>query len=160
MLECRFAGFLYLGLPLSFKAQCLPQIKGGLCLAGCHVVAQIWGYHVVCIWGSLVKFQGGGVVVKTMLCARVQIRWVLYLGLPLSFKAQCLPQIKGGLCLAGCHVVAQIWGYHVVCIWGSLVKFQGGGVVVKTMLCARVQIRWVFVPGLTPVFQSSMSPSN
>ena len=37
---------------------------------------------------------------------------------------------------------------------------QGGGVVVKTMLCARVQIRWVFVPGLTPVFQSSMSPSN
>ena len=43
---------------------------------------------------------------------------------------------------------------------GSLVKFQGGGVVVKTMLCARVQIRWVFVPGLTPVFQSSMSPSN
>ena len=84
----------------------------------------------------------------------------LYLGLPLSFKAQCLPQIKEGLCLAGCHVVAQIQGYHVVCIWGSLVKFQGGGVVVKTMLCARVQIRWVFVPGLTPVFQSSMSPSN
>ena len=74
----------------------------------------------------------------------------LYLGLPLSFKAQCLPQIKGGLCLAGCHVVAQTQGYHLVC----------GGVVVKTMLCARVQIRWVFVPGLTPVFQSSMSPSN
>ena len=84
----------------------------------------------------------------------------LYLGLPLSFKAQCLPQSKGGLCLAGCHVVVQIQGYHVVCIWGSLVKFQGGGVVVKTMLCVRVQIRWVFVPGLTPVFQSSMSPSN
>ena len=84
----------------------------------------------------------------------------LYLGLPLSFKAQCLPQIKRGLCLAGCHVVAQTQGYHLVCIWGSLVKFQGGGVVVKTMLCARVQIRWVFVPGLTPVFQSSMSPSN
>ena len=84
----------------------------------------------------------------------------LYLGLPLSFKAQCLPQIKEGLCLAGCHVVAQTQGYHLVCIWGSLVKFQGGGVVVKTMLCARVQIRWVFVPGLTPVFQSSMSPLN
>ena len=84
----------------------------------------------------------------------------LYLGLPLSFKAQCLPQIKGGLCLAGCHVVAQTQGYHLVCIWGSLVKFQGGGVVVKTMLCARVQIRWVLVPGLTPVFQSSMSLSN
>ena len=73
MLECGFAEFLYRGLPLSFKAQCLPQIKEWLCLAGCHVVAQTQGYHVVCIWGSLVKFQGGGVVVKTMLCARVQI---------------------------------------------------------------------------------------
>ena len=62
MLDCRFAEFLYLGLALSFKAQCLPQIKGGLCLAWCHVVAQTQGYHVVCIWGSLVKFQGGGVV--------------------------------------------------------------------------------------------------
>ena len=64
MLECRFAGLLYLGLPLSFKAQCLTQIKGGLCLAGCHVVAQTRGYRLVCIWGSLVKFQGSGVVVK------------------------------------------------------------------------------------------------
>ena len=75
MLECRFVEFLYLGLPLSFKAQCLPQIKGALCLAGCHVVAQTQGYYLVCIWGSLIKFQGGGgVVVKTMLCARVKIR--------------------------------------------------------------------------------------
>ena len=73
MLECSFAESLYLGLPLSFKAQCLPEIKVGLCLGGCHVVAQTQGYHMVCIWGSLVKFQGGGVVVKTMLCARVQI---------------------------------------------------------------------------------------
>ena len=62
--KCRFAGFLYLGLPMSFKAQCLPQIKEGLCLAGCHVVAQTQGYHLVCTWGILVKFQGGGVVVK------------------------------------------------------------------------------------------------
>ena len=62
--KCRFAEFLYLGLPMSFKAQCLPQIKEGLCLAGCHVVAQTQGYHLVCTWGSLVKFQGGGVVVK------------------------------------------------------------------------------------------------
>ena len=73
LLECRFAEFLYLGLPLSFKAQCLPQIKEGLCLAGCHDVAQTQGYHLVFIWGSLVKFQGCGVVVKTMLCARVRI---------------------------------------------------------------------------------------
>ena len=64
MLECRFAESLYLGLPLSFKAQCLPQIKEGLCLAGCHVVAQTQGYHLVCIWGGLFKFQGGGVVLK------------------------------------------------------------------------------------------------
>ena len=64
MLECRFAEFLYLGLPLSFKAQCLPQIKRGLCLTGCHVVAQTQGYHLFSIWGSLVKFQEGGVVLK------------------------------------------------------------------------------------------------
>ena len=64
MLECGFAEFLYRGLPLSFKAQCVPQIKEGLCLAGCHVVALTQGYYLVYIWGSLVKFQGGGVVVK------------------------------------------------------------------------------------------------
>ena len=64
MLECRFAEFLYLALPLSFKAQCLSQIKAGLSLARCHVVAQIRGYRLVCIWGSLVKLQGSGVVVK------------------------------------------------------------------------------------------------
>ena len=51
---------------------------------------------------------------------------------------------------AKCHVVAQTQGYHRVCIWGRLVKFQGGGVVLKTMLCA----------ALIPVFQSSVSPSN
>ena len=76
MLECRVAEFLYRRLPLSFKAQCLPEIEergGGGCLAGCHVVAQTQGYHLVYIWGSLVKFLGVGVVLKTMLCARVQI---------------------------------------------------------------------------------------
>ena len=67
---------------------------------------------------------------------------------------------EGGFRQTKCHVLKQSWGFHLVCIWGSLVKFQGGGVVVKTMLYARVQIRWVFVPWLTPVFQSSMSPSN
>ena len=40
-----------------------------------------------------------------------------------------------------CPVVEQSWGYHLVCIWGSPVRFQGGGVVIKTMLCARVRIR-------------------
>ena len=58
-----------------------------------------------------------------------------------------------------CAVVAQTQGYHLVCIWASLVKFQGGGVVLKTMLCARVDLLSVCT-GLTPVFQSSMSLSN
>ena len=35
-----------------------------MCLAGCPVVAQTQGYHLVYIWGSLVKFQGSGVLVK------------------------------------------------------------------------------------------------
>ena len=48
--------------------------------------------------------------------------------------------LNGGFRRSKCHVVAQTQGYHLVYIWGSLVKFQGGGVVVKTMLCARVQI--------------------
>ena len=39
-----------------------------------------------------------------------------------------------------CPVVAQTQGYHLVCIWGSLVKFQGDGVVVKSMLCARADL--------------------
>ena len=68
MLECGFAEFLYRGLPLSFKAQCLLQIKRGgggeVCLDGCQVVAQTQGYYLGCIWGRLVKFHGGGVVVK------------------------------------------------------------------------------------------------
>ena len=64
MLEYGFAEFLYRGFPLSFKAQCLSQIKGGGGgPAGCHVVEQTQGYHLLCILGSLVKFQGGRVVV-------------------------------------------------------------------------------------------------
>ena len=53
-----------MGLFLSFKAQCLRQIEEGLCLNGCHVVAQTQGYHLICIWGSLVKFHGVRVVLK------------------------------------------------------------------------------------------------
>ena len=62
-----------MGLPHSLKAQCLSQIKKRLCLAGCHIGAQKQGYHLVCIWGIFVKCEVGGVVLKTMLCARVQI---------------------------------------------------------------------------------------
>ena len=59
-------GLLPLLAPLIFFEAGFRQTK-------CHVVEQSCGYHLVCIWGSLVKFQGGGVVVKTMLCVRVQI---------------------------------------------------------------------------------------
>ena len=58
-----------------------------------------------------------------------------------------------------CPVVAQTQGYHLVCLLGSLGKFQGGGVVLKTMFCARVDLL-SFCTGLSPVFQSSMSPPN
>ena len=42
----------------------LGKLEGGFCRTKCHVVAQTQGYHLGCIWGSLVKLQGGGVVVK------------------------------------------------------------------------------------------------
>ena len=35
-----------------------------MCLAGCHVVAQTQGYHLVRIWSGLFKFHGGGVVIN------------------------------------------------------------------------------------------------
>ena len=43
MPDCGFAEFFYRYLSLSFKARCAPQIEEGLCLAGCHVVAQTQG---------------------------------------------------------------------------------------------------------------------
>ena len=67
MLDCGFAEFLYRGLSLSFKAQCVPQIEEGLCLGGCNVVAQTQGLSSGMIWGRLVKFQRAGVVLRTML---------------------------------------------------------------------------------------------
>ena len=36
------------------------QMEGGLCLAWCPVVAKTQGYHLVCIWGSYIKFQQEG----------------------------------------------------------------------------------------------------
>ena len=70
-------------------------------------------------------------------------------GLPLSFKAQCLPQIERGLCVAGRHVVVKTQGYHLVCVLGSLVKFQGSEVVLKIMLYTRVPI-FFFCTGAYP----------
>ena len=73
MLDCGFAEFSHRGLSLSFKAQCLPQIGRGLCLAGCNVVAQTQGLSSGMIWVRRLKFCGGGVVPKTILCARLWI---------------------------------------------------------------------------------------
>ena len=47
---------------LSFKAQCLPQIERFVS-SWCHVVTKAQGCHLVYIWGSVVKLQGGGGVV-------------------------------------------------------------------------------------------------
>ena len=80
-------------------------------MAGRHVFAKTQGYHLthlVCVWGSLVKFQGGGGCSKDYaLYYSADFLFFLYWGLPLSFKAKCLHQIDGGLCPAGCHVVAR-----------------------------------------------------
>ena len=67
MLVFEFAEFLCQGLSLSFIAQCLSHIKGGLCLAGCHVVAQTQGYHLACILGGLFKSQGVELF-KSLMC--------------------------------------------------------------------------------------------
>ena len=72
MLDCGFVEFLHKSSSLSFKAQCVPQIERGLCLAGCHVFAQTQGLSSGMIWG-LVKFQGAGVVLRTTLCTR---QWI------------------------------------------------------------------------------------
>ena len=37
----------------------LSQIEKGVCLARCNDVVQTQGYHLVYIWGSLIKSQGG-----------------------------------------------------------------------------------------------------
>ena len=58
----------------------------------------------------------------------------------MSFKVQCFPQIKGGLCLAACHVLVQTQGYHLECIWGSLVKFQGGWGCCKVRVTRAIKV--------------------
>ena len=72
MLDCGFAECMF--VQRLIPVFCLSKLKvslklggggggeGGRCLAGCHVVARTLAYHPVCIWGSLVKFQGSGVV--------------------------------------------------------------------------------------------------
>ena len=38
------------------------------------------------------------------------------------------------MCLAGCHGVAPTQGYLPVCIWDSLLKFQGDGLFLMLFL--------------------------
>ena len=47
---------------------------------------------------------------------------------------------EGAFFQAKCLVVAQTQGYHLVCIWSVVVKFHGGGVVLKRKLCVRLWI--------------------
>ena len=95
-----------------------------MCLAGSHAVAQIQGYHLAYIWGSLLKFQGvevglkfdvflhflhygGGVVPKSMPCARLWFAKFCVWAYPCLSKLSVFVKLRRGLCLAGCHVVVQ-----------------------------------------------------
>ena len=65
MLDCLFAEFLYRAYPYLSKLSVSLKIERRFCLAGCHVVAQTQGYHLVCIGVAwLISRGGGGVVVK------------------------------------------------------------------------------------------------
>ena len=95
---------------------------------------------ISCIWDSLLNSRGGGGdgsgggggdVLKSMVCTGLWFCWHFHRDLSPFFKAQFPLQIEGILCLAGCHPVAQTQDYQLVCIWGSLVKFQGGKDVLK-----------------------------
>ena len=97
---------------------------------GVMLLQKTQGYNLVCVWGSLVKFQRGEVVLKIMLYTRVRIFFFLYWGLPLSFKAKCLHQIDGCLCLAGCRVVARTQSYpHLVCTRVAWLNSRGLGLL-------------------------------
>ena len=61
-------GSIYANLFEQKKASQLISFEKGFRQAKCHVVSQTRGYYLVYIWGSLDKFQGGGVVLKSMLC--------------------------------------------------------------------------------------------
>ena len=61
MLDCGFAELLYWGLYLSFKAQCLPQIVEGLCLAGNPVLTKTKGI-ICCAFGVVWVISRGFVL--------------------------------------------------------------------------------------------------
>ena len=83
--------------------------------------------------GNLVKFRGGGIVLKSLPfvldCGFAEIgtgAYPCFSKLSVCFKLRG----KGDLRLGGCPLAVKT-GYQLVCISGSPVKFQGGGVVLK-----------------------------
>ena len=85
---------------------------------------------------SLVKFQRARNVL------RVVLDWGL-LKFPPGFIPvfRCLLQIEEGLCLDGYRLVAPPQRYLLVCIWGSLVKFQGVGLF-QSLMCYRTGMQF------------------
>ena len=59
--------------------------------------------------------------------------------------------------MAGHHVVTKTQGYHLVCVWSSLVKFQGGEVVLKITLYTRVRIFFFFTGAYPCLSKPSVS---
>ena len=55
-------------------------------------------------------------------------------------RASLLPPLGKQLLFEGglrsCYLVAQAHGYWLVCIWCIMVKFQGGGDGLKSLVCA------------------------
>ena len=94
-------------------------MEGALCLAGSPAVAKTKGYFLVCIWGSLIKFQGSGVVSKVMLFARLDSNSFCTGSYRPVFQSLVYPSNRLVFCLTGCHVVAKTQGYLLVCIWRS-----------------------------------------
>ena len=67
--------------------------------------------------------------------------------------------VDGGFRQGGFQLVAQAQGYQLVCIWGSLVKFQEAGLFLRVLFvldCGFAEIR----PGLISVSLGSVSHSN
>ena len=107
-------------------------LRGGFHQGRCQLVAQTQGYQLVCIWGSLVEFREGGVLLKNLFCAGL---WILLKFPPRLipvFQSSASPSNWGGLVSSWMSAYCTDYqGYQLVCIWGSLVKFQGGGVVLN-----------------------------
>ena len=113
MLECGFAEFLYLGLPLSFKAQCLPQIKEELSMAGCHVVSQTQGYHLLCIWVAWLNSREWGCCKDYVFVLECRFAEFLYRGYPCLSKLNVSLKLRRGCVWLG----AMLLHRHGAIVW-------------------------------------------